>query len=76
MEGSFIYFRDLHYLPRLSHDFNFGQKKCAKIKPSEIFRRPKIFRYSKTTLVNQNKPNVIRKGLEMAGIVKAGSLRD
>ena len=26
-----------HYLQKISDDFNFGQKKCPKIKPSEIF---------------------------------------
>ena len=35
------------------------------------FNRPKILRYSKTTLVSRNKSDVIRKGLEMAGIVEA-----
>ena len=35
------------------------------------FKHPKILQYSKTTLVSQNKPDVIRKGLEMAGIVEA-----
>ena len=39
-------------------------------KPSEIFMRPKFLRYRKTTLVSWSKPDVIRKGLEMAGIVK------
>ena len=52
--------------------FNFGQKKkCPKIKPSEIFKRPKTLRYSKTTLVSRKKPEMTRKDLEMIGIVKA-----
>ena len=53
-----------------------SDKKGPKIKPSEIFKRPKfkspkILRYSKTTLVSRNKPDLIRKDLEMLGIVKA-----
>ena len=32
----------VHYLQKISDDFNFGQKLCPKIKPSEIFKRPKI----------------------------------
>ena len=46
-------------------------EKCPKIKPSEIFKRPKILQYSKTTLVRRNKLDLIRKDLEMAGIVNA-----
>ena len=42
-----------------------------KKKPSEIFKRPKILRCIKTTLVSRNKPDLIRKDLEMAGIVKS-----
>ena len=30
------------YLRKISDGFNFGQKKCPKIKPSEIFKRPKF----------------------------------
>ena len=48
-----------------------NKKKGPKIKPSEIFKRPKILRYSKATLVGRNKPDVTRKSLEMTGIVKA-----
>ena len=62
---------DLHYLRKSSDGFNFGQKKCPKIKPSEIFKRPKILRYSKTTLVSLNKPDMTRKDLEMTGKAKA-----
>lgn len=29
--------RNLHYLQNISEDFNFGQNKCPKIKPSENF---------------------------------------
>ena len=36
----------IHYLQKISDDFNFGQKWCQKIKPSEIFKRPKFFQYS------------------------------
>ena len=43
-----------------------NDKKCPKIK----LMRPKLFRYSKITLVRRNKPNVIRKGKQMAGLVK------
>ena len=46
-------------------------KKISDKKPSEIFKRPKHLKISKTTLVSRNKPDVIRKGLEMAGIVEA-----
>lgn len=35
-----------------------------------LFKRPKILRYNKTTLVSLSKPDVTRKGQEMAGIVK------
>ena len=35
------------------------------------FKRPKILRYSKTTLVSRNKPDMIRKELDMTGIAKA-----
>ena len=59
------------YLQKISEDFNFGQKKCLKIKPSKIFKHPKILRYSDAMLVSQNKSDVTSKGLEMAGIVKA-----
>ena len=53
--------------------FNFRQIKFLKIKPFEIFKRPKFLLYSKTALliISWNKPDVVRKGLEMAGIVKA-----
>ena len=60
-----------HYLQKISDRFNFGQIKCPKIKPSEIFKRAKFLRYSKTTLVSRNKPDAMRKGLKMAEIVKA-----
>ena len=40
---------------------------CPQIKPSEIFKRLN----SKTRPVGQNKPDVSRKGLEIAGKVKA-----
>ena len=46
---------------------------CRKLrtkKVSEIFKRPKILRYSKITLVSRNKLDVIRKGWEMVIIVK------
>ena len=61
----------LGYVQKILDDFNFGQKKCPKIKLYEIFKRPKFLRYSKTTLVSRNKPDVTRKGLKMVGIVKA-----
>ena len=32
----------VHYLRKFSDSFNFGQEKCPKIKPSEIFKRPKF----------------------------------
>ena len=32
----------VHYLRKISDGFNFGQKKCPKIKPSEIFKCPKF----------------------------------
>ena len=32
---------EVHYLPQIADDFNFGQKLCPKIKPSEMFKRPK-----------------------------------
>ena len=35
------------------------------------FKRPKIIRYSKTTLESRNKPDMARKDLEMTGKVEA-----
>ena len=61
----------LHYLRKISDGFNFRQKKCPKIKPAEIFKRPEILRYSKTTLVSRDKRDMTRKDLEMTEIVKA-----
>ena len=55
----------IHYLQKISIDLNFRQKKCPLIKLSDIFKHPKILQYSKTKLVSQNKPDVMRKGLEM-----------
>ena len=51
----------------------FGQKKCQKCLHVSVrnFKRPKILWYNKTTLLSRNKPDVIRKGLEMIGIVEA-----
>ena len=37
-----------------------SDKECPEIKPSEIFKRPTFLRYSKTTLVSPNKPDIIR----------------
>ena len=48
-------------------------KKFRTKKVSEIFKRPKNLRYRKTTLVSRNKTKELRKGLEMAGIVKAAT---
>ena len=65
--GNFIFallagiYSRIHYLQRNLDDFNFGQD----------LNRPKFLRCSNTTLVSVNKPDVIRKGLKMAGIVKA-----
>ena len=57
---------------KISDGFNFGQKKMSENKTVPNFKRPKILRYSKTTLVSQNKPDMTRKDLEI-GIVKAGT---
>ena len=38
--------RKVHYLQKISDDFNYGHRKCPKIKPSEIFTRPKFLQYS------------------------------
>ena len=46
-------------------------KKVNENKTVRNFKRPKILRYSKSTLVSRNKPDVLRKGLEMAGKVEA-----
>ena len=32
---------ELHFLYEISNDVYFRQEKCPKIKPSEIFKRPK-----------------------------------
>ena len=48
----------------------FGQKVSENI-TIRNFNRPKILRYSKTTLVSRNKPSAIRQRLRMVGIVKA-----
>ena len=64
----------LRALPSISHcntllAKNFGR---FQFRTKNVFKRQKILRpYSKTTLVSRNKPDVIRRGLEMAGIVKA-----
>ena len=34
-------------LAKISDDCNFGQKRCQRIQPSIIFKRPKILRFSK-----------------------------
>ena len=36
-----------------------------------MFKHPKILWYRKATLISRNKPDMIRKDLEMTGIVKA-----
>ena len=45
-----------------------NRPKCLSVRN---FKRPKILRYSKTTLASRNKPDLTRKDLEMTGIVKA-----
>ena len=57
--------------------FNFGQKKCPKVKRSKMFKRPK-FNASENFTVQENHAGKLkqtlydkRKDLEMTGIVKA-----
>ena len=55
---------------KISDSFKFGQKKCPKIKPSEICKRPK---FRVPCWLAEKKPDLYmtRKDLEMSGIVKA-----
>ena len=46
-------------------------QKVSEIVKRLKFERPKILRYNKTTLVSRNKPDVIRKGLEIVVIAEA-----
>lgn len=63
----------LHYLPKISDDFNFLNfvQKVSKFKPYKIFKRPKYYQYSETMLVSRNKVDVKRKCFEPVGIVVA-----
>ena len=62
---------DITLLAKYFGRFQLQRKKFPKIKTSKIFKRPKIFPYSRTTLVSRNKPHMTRKALRMTGIVKA-----
>ena len=63
----------LHYF-KTFRTILISDKKVYENKTIRNFKRPKILRCSKTTLVSRNKPNVTRKGLETAGIVKTKEL--
>ena len=59
-------------MQKISDDLNVGQNSdVTDNKTVRNFKCPKILRYRITTLESGNKPDVIRKGLEMAGTVEA-----